>query len=107
MPTIVSDAALLASHVKWPLFDEYPLVAGISEINYAGVCKYFFDKDIPATHQRRKSSRMAEFLVKDSVSITHLACIVVRDLECGQWASDLLAAYGYSIRVLVKPGCFQ
>ena len=73
--TYESDPAKLATHIAWSLFDDAPYTAQIPEIGYLGVCKWQHDRDNPVAHQQRSKERMAEFLVKDHLSMDEVSCI--------------------------------
>ncbi|WP_295912787.1 DarT ssDNA thymidine ADP-ribosyltransferase family protein [uncultured Xanthomonas sp.] len=105
MPTVVSEIGKLEAHVKWPLFDESPLVAKIPEIGYEGVCQYFYDN--PASNrQNRKSARMAELLVKDSLPRKLICSIVTPNESVYKDALRVAKTHNFGGLVLNKPGCF-
>lgn len=106
MPTVISDLDQLESHVKWPLFDEYPRVARIDELDYEGVGQFFFDSATPVSRQNRKSARMAELLVKDAFPTSLLAGIVVPRESMLARARALADEHGFTGHVICKPGCF-
>ncbi len=106
MPVVVSEMNRLENHVKWPLFDELPLVAKIPEIGYEGVCQYFKDSPVPVSRQNRKSARMAELLVKNALPLELVECIVTPNGPVYEEVSELAEMHGFQGRVLIKPGCF-
>lgn len=106
MPNVTSDFSQLESHVNWSLFDEPPRVAHVEELGYMGVCRYFHDVAIPATRQHRKSARMAEFLVKDSLSTSLLSAIIVPEDSLEPWVRALAEEHEFCGRIISAPGCF-
>ncbi|WP_176340816.1 DarT ssDNA thymidine ADP-ribosyltransferase family protein [Xanthomonas hortorum] len=106
MPTVLADFNRLESHVKWPLFDEVPIVAKIPEVGYDGVCQYFMDSPVPVSRQNRKSARMAELLVKDAMPVSLISCIVTPNETAYKHAAMLAEAHGFSGKVINKPSCF-
>jgi hypothetical protein len=92
--------------VKWSLFDESPKVAHIPEIGYEGVCSYFHNRDTPVEHQNRRKERMAEFLVRQSVPMDLIECIVVHNTDIEAAVKEMVESSRYDIPVYVKPGCF-
>ncbi|MEA9773461.1 DarT ssDNA thymidine ADP-ribosyltransferase family protein [Xanthomonas campestris pv. raphani] len=106
MPVVVSEMNRLENHVKWPLFDEIPLVAKIPEIGYDGVCQYFKDCPVPVSRQNRKSARMAELLVKNALPLELVECIVTPNDSVYEEVSVLAKTHGFQGVVLNKPGFF-
>lgn len=106
MPTILQNFSQLETHVKWPLFDEVPIVARVPEIGYSGVCRYFQDALVPVSRQNRNRARMAELLVKDAVP-TNVLCCIIAPTEISRNQAKLLAdKYGFRGQILNKPDCF-
>lgn len=105
-PTVKHSQSDLANHVRWQVFDDQPLVAAIREIGYLGVCKYFFNRSVPAIHQNRSSSRMAELLVKNAVPLNLVECIVTPNQQVYQQALSLKQQHNFSGVVVNNPGCF-
>ncbi len=106
MPTLESDLNLLSTHVHWDVFDEAPFVAAIAEIGYKGVCRYFHNQESPKERQNRSQKRMAEFLIKESVPLSRIACIVVKTPSMQQDLQQKVTASAWNIPVFVKPGCY-
>ncbi|WP_082925872.1 DarT ssDNA thymidine ADP-ribosyltransferase family protein [Xanthomonas nasturtii] len=106
MPEVVAELGMLESHVKWPLFDESPMVAKIPEIGYEGVCQYFGDSPLPISRQNRKSARMAELLVKSTVPTDLIRCIVTPNETAYREALVLARAHGFGGSIINNPGCF-
>jgi hypothetical protein len=106
LPTLESDIGQLGTHVHWGMFDDYPLAGGVTEIGYDGACKYFFSKFPPAKYKLRKSERMAEFLVKDAVSLQQVTCILVPSDGMKAIIQAQVNASVWDIPIYTKPGCF-
>jgi hypothetical protein len=106
MPALECDLAKLADHVHWSVFDDRPLKAKIPEIGYEGVCEYFSSQDSPPERQNRSQKRMAEFLVKDAVPLTHIVCIVAKTPAMQQSLQHVMDASNWSIPIHAKPGCY-
>ena len=104
-PLYESDPSKLAQHIAWPLFDESPKMAIMSELEYEGVCQYQHDRDVPP-YQQRSKKRMAEFLVKDHLMMDELSCIVLKSDGHRATVEAWVEKAGLSIPVLVKPGCY-
>ncbi len=96
----------LESVVNWALFDDSPMVGRVQEIGYNGCCKYFHDRAEPEIHQDRKSSRMAEFLVKSAVPLKLASCLLTPNEIKKQEVEKILRAVGVDTPVYSKPGCF-
>jgi len=92
--------------IHWAVFNDTPLTAVIPEIGYNGVCKFFANRDAPAMYRNRKAERMAEFMVKDQVSMQHVDCIVVKNHKIENNVKGWLAQNGYDLPLLVKPDCY-
>jgi hypothetical protein len=105
MPTVVTEIDRLEAHVKWPFFDEGPLVAKIPEIGYEGVCQYFYD-DPASNRQNRKSARMAELLVKDALPQALICCIVTPNEAVYRDALAVAGAHNFRGLIVNKPSCF-
>lgn len=105
-PEYENRPAELENHVEWSLFDEDPRVARIDEINYMGVCKYQFDRDIPVEHQMRSKKRMAEFLVRDYLRMDEVLCIIVKSAGRKEILETWVNDSGREIPVYVKPRCY-
>lgn len=106
MPTLDTDLANLPDHVAWSVFDDPPYKAQISEIGYEGVCEYFASRPTPQKYQIRSKQRMAEFLIKDAVPLSLVACIVVKDATLRQNLQPIMESSRWDIPILVKPGCY-
>lgn len=106
VPLVVSDQNLLEAHINWGLFDEQPLTGSIFEIGYGGSCRYFFSKDTPERYQLRKPIRMAEFLVRDAVPMSHFVCIVTPTMERKGLIEQQVQAAGLELPVFFNSGCF-
>jgi len=106
LPTLENDLNKLESHVHWDVFDDAPKVARIPEVGFDGVCKYFADRDTPARYQNRSSKRMAEFLVKDAVSLNLIDCIIAKNGNIGENLQRRMDASNWNIPVYAKPGCY-
>lgn len=105
-PTMETDVNLLDTHVHWDVFDEEPLSAKISEIGYAGVCSHFANMDRPPHRQLRSQKRMAEFLVKKSLALDQVACIITKTSALQVELQSIMDAYGISIPIYVKRECY-
>ena len=106
MPALETDLANLETHVAWPMFDDYPFKAQIPEIGYGGVCEYFASRASPQRYQNRSRQRMAEFLIKFSVPLSLVTCIIVKDQEMKQQLQPIMDASQWNIPIFVKPGCY-
>lgn len=106
MPSVECDIARLGSHVHWSVFDEGPIKATIPEIGYDGVCAYFNNQASPPERQNRAQKRMAEFLVKDAVPLSHAVCIVAKTPKVQQGLQQAMAASPWRIPIFAKPGCY-
>ncbi|WP_417678210.1 DUF4433 domain-containing protein [Roseibium sp.] len=105
-PSYQNQPAQLASHVNWALFDEAPLTATINEIGYAGVCRWQHDRDQPVRYQMRSKQRMAEFMVKDYLSMDEVLCIILKNDAHLATVQGWVNESGASIPVYVKPRCY-
>lgn len=105
-PTVLADREQFATHINWAQFDEIPMVAQIPEIKYEGVCKYFNSNPTPGPRHHRSTERMAEFLVKDAVSMSDISAIVLPTVEAQRRIKRVADQAGYEGLVLSKPGCF-
>jgi len=106
MPTLEHDLKKLAKHVHWEVFDESPLVAKIPEIGYDGVCRYFKNLASPPERQNRSQKRMAEFLVKGAVPLSHVVCIAAKTPEMQHSLQQMMDASAWNIPIYAKPGCY-
>ncbi|MBS1026844.1 DUF4433 domain-containing protein [Gluconobacter albidus] len=106
MPTIETDLAKLEDHVHWRVFDECPMVAAISDIGYAGVCKWYHNMATPPERMTRSAKRMAEFLVYGAVPLGKILCIVVKTDDMRATLEDMMAVSGWNIPILTNRGCF-
>lgn len=106
MPTIETDPAKLEDHVHWNVFDEAPMVAAISDIGYAGVCKWYHNMATPPERMTRSAKRMAEFLVHGAVPLDKIMCIVVKTDAMRATLESMMAASAWNIPILTKRGCF-
>lgn len=105
-PTVVSDRKLLTQHVHWEVFNDEPMIAAIPEVGYQGVCQFFADKATPKKYQSRKSMRMAEFLVHDSVPLEYVTCIVTPTAEKTRIIENWMRDTKWKFPILTKPECF-
>lgn len=105
LPTILEDLSQIETHVHWDMFDESPMVAPIPEIGYAGVCRWFFSSTVPR-YQQRREKRMAEFLVRDSLPLELVECIVVPNQQRQGFLQQQMKDSAYSIPIFNNPGCF-
>ncbi|WP_210432037.1 DarT ssDNA thymidine ADP-ribosyltransferase family protein [Iodidimonas gelatinilytica] len=105
-PKITTDLDKIESHINWAVFDDSPKRAQISEIGYEGVCQYFQNRASPVAHQNRSAQRMAEFLVKDAISLEHISCIVAKTNHIGDNLQSVMDASNWDIPIFVKPGCY-
>ncbi|MFW5432746.1 MAG: DUF4433 domain-containing protein [Methylophilaceae bacterium] len=106
VPVFSSDLTVLDTHVNWSVFNELPLKAEIPEVGYNGVCKYFFDRD-DGVHMNRKTQRMAEFMIKNSVSLNYIDCIVVQNENIKMEVEQQIKSSLWNIPVYLKPGCYS
>ena len=106
MPALETNLANLETHIAWSMFDDPPFKAQIPEIGYGGVCEYFANRASPQRYQNRSSQRMAEFLIKFSVPLSLVTCVIVRDQEMKQILQPIMDASRWNIPVFVKPGCY-
>lgn len=105
-PTYENRPDRLETHIDWPLFDDTPRMAYIPEIEYAGVCRWQHDRDMPIEHQMRSKKRMAEFMVRDYLRMDEVSCIILKnDTHAGE-VQAWVNASGLGLPVLVKPGCY-
>lgn len=105
-PTISNDLSQIETHVHWDMFDDPPMTAGIQEIGYNGVCRYFHSPATPKKYHLRKEKRMAEFLVHTSVPIAQIACVVTPSDGMKDQIQTQIIASRWNVPVYVKPGCF-
>lgn len=105
-PEMDADPDNLDTHINWSLFNEHPIVAKIPEIEYPGVCQYFFDGTQEHQHNRRRI-RMAEFLVKDAVPIDALRCVIVYNDTQKNYIQFAMNRAGIELPVYIKPDCFR
>lgn len=105
-PNYKNDPASLATHVEWPLFDDFPKMGQIPEIGYDGVCRWQHDRDQPIAHQMRSKKRMAEFMVRDYLHMSEVSCIVLKDHAHLEEVQAWVEASPINIPVYVKPGCY-
>ena len=96
----------LSTHIQWALFDDTPKKAIITEIGYTGVCKWQHDRDEPVEHQMRSKRRMAEFMVKDYLSMDEVLCIILKNDAHLATVQGWINESGANIPVYVKPGCY-
>jgi len=106
IPVVKIDLAELETHVHWDVFDEDPMCALIPEIGYGGVCRYFLNKDSPPERQNRAQKRMAEFLVRGAVPLSHVACIIAKSVAVRDQLQQEVDASRWRIPVYAKPGCY-
>lgn len=106
LPTVETDPNMLASHIHWHVFDDFPKVAMISEIGYEGVCKYFHDRESPAHLMTRKAKRMAEFLVLNAVPLDKVICVIAKTDMMKAKLEVMMNASGRSIPIYTNRGCF-
>ncbi len=100
-----NDLNYFKNHIKWDLFDEYPMIATISEIKYQGVCKWTQDRD-DGKHSNRSAERMAEFMIKDSLSIGLIDCIIVNNDVIKTKIDAWMENSNWDIPVYVNEGCY-
>lgn len=105
-PIVISDPALLETHINWGMFDDFPLAGSIPEIGYSGSCQYFQSKDTPERYQLRKPTRMAEFLVQAAVPLNRFSCLVTPSAQRKTLIQQQVQAAGYQLPVFSNPGCF-
>ena len=105
-PSIEQDLGKLEAHVHWDVFDETPMSAGIPEVGYGGVCRYFLNQATPPARQLRSQKRMAEFLVRDAVPLSRVACIVAKSANIRDKLQTKMDASARSIPIFAKPGCY-
>jgi len=96
----------LEQHVSWQLFDEMPRKALVPEIGYEGVCRWQHDRDEPVQHQQRSKKRMAEFMVRDYLSMLELECIILKSEAHRQLVATWVNDSGMNIPVLANSGCY-
>lgn len=105
-PTYENRPERMEAHIDWALFDDYPRMGHIPEIEYEGVCRWQHDRDTPVEHQMRSKKRMAEFMVRDHLRMDEVSCIVMKSgthtREVQAWVDDS----GLELPVLVKLGCY-
>ncbi len=106
MPTLETDLTKLEDHVHWDVFDEGPIIAAISDIGYAGVCKWYHNMATPPQRMTRSAKRMAEFLVHGAVPLDKILCIVVKTDTMRDTLGQLMAASAWNIPIITKRGCF-
>ena len=105
-PKYESDLNCLEAHVDWSVFDEDNLKAKISEIGYNGVCKDFNNKSDNVRYTNRKAKRMAEFMVKDYISLQYITCIVTNTDKIKHQVEKMIRKAGLEIPVYCKPDCY-
>lgn len=105
IPQFESDLTRLGNHVNWSLFDEYPLTAKIPEIGYNGVCRYFCNRD-DGTHMNRSPQRMAEFMIKNEISLNFIDCIIVQNDQIKTIIEQQIHNSHWNIPVYTKPSCY-
>lgn len=105
IPKFESDLSKLNTHIDWSLFDEAPYKAMIQEIGYNGVCKYFFNRD-DGTHGNRSTHRMAEFMIKNEVSLGYIDCIITKNEDIKSTIEQQIQASHWNIPVFAKPDCY-
>jgi hypothetical protein len=106
VPTITRDLDEIETHVHWDMFDENPMSAQIPEIGYEGVRKYFQNQATPPARQYRSQKRMAEFLVRGEVPLTHVICIVARSENVRNRLQVNIDASDWSIPIHANPRCY-
>lgn len=106
IPEMKCDLADIETHVHWNVFDNNPYKARISEIGYAGVCRFFANVDTPPERQNRSHKRMAEFLVKDAVPLSFVTCIIAKSAAMQQSLEQVMAVSQWDIPIYVKPDCY-
>ena len=106
VPQLETDLAKLGTHVQWDVFDDSPIKASIPEIGYQGVCSYFMDQASPPARQNRSRKRMAEFLVKDAVPLSHVVAAVAKTAVVQHSLQEAMNASNWSIPIFAKPGCY-
>lgn len=105
-PTYENRARELSRHVDWPLFDDTPRTAQISEIGYEGACRWQHDRDQPIEHQMRSKKRMAEFMVRDHLRTDEISCIVLKTAKHAEEVQAWVDECGTDMPVFVKPECY-
>jgi len=106
LPSIEVDLDKLESHICWRLFDDVPTKAKIAEIGYDGVCRYFHNSDQNPDWHSRKQVRMAEFLVRGTLPLSKVCCIVAKTDEVRDRLQRIMDASDWNIPILSKPGCY-
>ena len=96
----------LGSHIDWGLFDDYPRMGTIDEIDYEGVCRWFHDNHRNVKWINRTKIRMAEFLVQDVFPVDLIECFVIKSTKWEHWLTEQIQLNGKNIPIYVKPGCF-
>lgn len=105
-PTLESNLNNIESHVHWDVFDESPVVAKIREIGFEGVGQFYFNKANPPARMTRSQKRRAEFLVKSSVPLSIIVCIVVISDRIRDELQTVMDASEWSIPIYTKRGCY-
>lgn len=105
-PKIETNLSKLETHVDWSVFDEDPMVAGIPEIGYGGVCQFFRSVATPAKWHNRSPKRMAEFLVRGSVPLQYVSCVVAKTEAMKDSLQAVMDASRWNIPIFAKPGCY-
>lgn len=105
-PVVLADQEQFETHIAWSHFDDTPRTAGIPEINYEGVCRYFNSSPTPGPRHHRSTERMAELLVKDAVSINDFCAIVLPTREAQITAQGLARESSYQGVIVCRPECF-
>lgn len=105
-PRFEADVAKIETHVDWSLFDDGSYAAGIPEIGYTGVTRYFANRDDPPRYQDRARKRMAEFLVRDAIPLSMFDCIITKTDWIKAQVESMMHAAGVDLPVLVKRGCY-
>ncbi len=106
IPVLETDLSLLEHHVYWDVFDESLDKAQIPEIGYGGVCRWFHDMASPPNRMTRKAKRMAEFLVQDTVPLTHIECIIAKSDAMRDKLKSMMDASVWDIPIYVNRGCY-
>lgn len=106
IPVVEQDLNRLETTVNWRVFDEPPLFGAIPQIGYPGVHGVFKSEANPNWKMNRSRDRMAEFLVRDSVPMEAIDCIVVQNDAMRLRLEPIVNAYNYPLPIYVNRGCF-
>jgi len=106
LPTVEQNLDKLEDIVHWRVFDEPPRYGAIQEIGYLGVHGTFRSEANPNWKMNRSRERMAEFLVRDTVPMNALDCIIVENDAMKNRLQPIVDKYPHQLPIYINRGCF-